>query len=361
MERSTLRLENNGAEAIERFRLALDEHGQTRPGPGRAVVRLARQVSGYHELAPSPVFVLGARRGAGDHRRWSVDHTPHHANDGPASAFVVLDDGSTIDVDVEPMTGPEPSHRFDAANNARRCAEPTAPGPRAVAGDDRSRSCGRVGPASGGRVRSVARLRSGSNEVGDVWRAVARAERRLHPGRAVGARRRRRQRRRRVAGVGRRRLRWHPGTTRSTIDDARAEVVVAASDAAGFRHGFVTLAQLLRDGAPSRCGSSTARRTSGAGLHVDLARQFFPASDVERLIDLAAWRKLDRLHLHLTDDEAWRVPIDGYPELTDRRRLARPRAADPAVARFAGGGDRWELHGRRDPRRGSSALASSAS
>ncbi len=52
------------------------------------------------------------------------------------------------------------------------------------------------------------------------------------------------------------------------------------------------------------------------GLHVDLARQFFPASDVERLIDLAAWRKLDRLHLHLTDDEAWRVPIDGYPELT---------------------------------------------
>ena len=52
------------------------------------------------------------------------------------------------------------------------------------------------------------------------------------------------------------------------------------------------------------------------GLHVDLARQFFPASDVERIIDLAAWRKLNRLHLHLTDDEAWRVPIDGYPELT---------------------------------------------
>ena len=52
------------------------------------------------------------------------------------------------------------------------------------------------------------------------------------------------------------------------------------------------------------------------GMHVDLARQFMAPHLVERIIDLAAWRKLDRLHLHLTDDEAWRVPIDGYPELT---------------------------------------------
>ena len=33
------------------------------------------------------------------------------------------------------------------------------------------------------------------------------------------------------------------------------------------------------------------------------------------MIDAAAWRKLSHLHLHLTDDEAWRIPIDGYPEL----------------------------------------------
>jgi hexosaminidase len=35
------------------------------------------------------------------------------------------------------------------------------------------------------------------------------------------------------------------------------------------------------------------------------------------LIDVAAWHGLNRLHLHLTDDEGWRVPVDGYPQLTD--------------------------------------------
>ncbi len=53
------------------------------------------------------------------------------------------------------------------------------------------------------------------------------------------------------------------------------------------------------------------------GLHVDLARQFLPAADVGWLIDVAAWHGLNRLHLHLTDDEGWRVPVDGYPALTE--------------------------------------------
>jgi hexosaminidase len=107
-----------------------------------------------------------------------------------------------------------------------------------------------------------------------------------------------------------------PGHYELTADDAVAEVVIAASDVAGFRHGFVTLGQLLRDASPGRVRIVDGPAYEWRGLHVDLARQFFAASDVERLVDLAAWRKLDRLHLHLTDDEAWRVPIDGYPELT---------------------------------------------
>ena len=52
-------------------------------------------------------------------------------------------------------------------------------------------------------------------------------------------------------------------------------------------------------------------------LHIDLARQFMPAVDVEWLLDVAAWRGLNRLHLHLTDDEGWRVPIASYPALTE--------------------------------------------
>jgi hexosaminidase len=309
----TLRLENNGVEAIERFRLALTSTVKLDPGPD-SVVRLARQVSGYHELEPSPVLAVAPGEElviAG----LAVGHPPHHANDGPASAFVVLDDGSTIDVDVEPMTGPEPS--AGARRDQARSVGETDGAPSLVpwpATFDRERA--HDVSTSGGRLRPVARLRSGSSEVGDVWRTVGGAERRLYPDGPwalgvgddtgdgawlVSA----------VAGQ------MASGHYELTIDATRAEVTVAASDSAGFRHGFVTLAQLLRDGSPDGTRIVDGPTYEWRGVHVDLARQFFAASDVERLIDLAAWRKLDRLHLHLTDDEAWRIPIAGYPALTD--------------------------------------------
>ena len=53
------------------------------------------------------------------------------------------------------------------------------------------------------------------------------------------------------------------------------------------------------------------------GLHVDVARQFVPAPDVEWLIEVAAWHRLNRLHVHLTDDEGWRLQVPGHPALTD--------------------------------------------
>ncbi|HEX4983748.1 MAG TPA: hypothetical protein VFV63_18715, partial [Ilumatobacteraceae bacterium] len=53
-----LRLENNGDDPIERFRLALTSVVKLEPGPDSGV-HLARQISGYHELAPAAGFVLG--------------------------------------------------------------------------------------------------------------------------------------------------------------------------------------------------------------------------------------------------------------------------------------------------------------
>jgi hexosaminidase len=52
------------------------------------------------------------------------------------------------------------------------------------------------------------------------------------------------------------------------------------------------------------------------GLMLDVARHFFPADDVKRWIDLAARYKIDRLHLHLTDDQGWRIEIKSHPNLT---------------------------------------------
>jgi hexosaminidase len=53
------------------------------------------------------------------------------------------------------------------------------------------------------------------------------------------------------------------------------------------------------------------------GAMLDVARHFFPVEDVKRYIDLIAHYKLNRLHLHLTDDQGWRIEIKSWPRLTE--------------------------------------------
>jgi hexosaminidase len=49
---------------------------------------------------------------------------------------------------------------------------------------------------------------------------------------------------------------------------------------------------------------------------LDVARHFFGPADVKRYIDLIALYKMNRLHLHLTDDQGWRIQIKSWPKLT---------------------------------------------
>ncbi len=51
------------------------------------------------------------------------------------------------------------------------------------------------------------------------------------------------------------------------------------------------------------------------GFSFDVARHFFGVDEVKRLIDLASYHKLNRLHLHLTDDQGWRIEIKSWPNL----------------------------------------------
>jgi len=53
------------------------------------------------------------------------------------------------------------------------------------------------------------------------------------------------------------------------------------------------------------------------GAMLDVARHFRPVSDVQRFIDLMVPYKLNRLHLHLSDDQGWRIEIPGWPRLTE--------------------------------------------
>ncbi|WP_339845195.1 family 20 glycosylhydrolase [uncultured Dokdonia sp.] len=53
------------------------------------------------------------------------------------------------------------------------------------------------------------------------------------------------------------------------------------------------------------------------GMMLDVARHFFTVDEVKRLIDQMALYKLNKLHLHLTDDQGWRVEIKSWPKLTE--------------------------------------------
>ena len=220
----------------------------------------------------------------------AVGHTPHHANDGPASAFVVLDDGSTIDVDVEPMTGPEPttgSRRDQRRVGARNRRAPSA---RAVAGDDRSRTCaGRFGVgwarAVGSRGCDQVRTRSatsGGQSPTPNGGSIPDGPWALGVGDDT--------RRRGVAGVDRRRPPWHRATTRWTIDDSRRPRWSSPrATGAGFRHGFVTLAQLLRDGA---AGAGADRRRPGVRVAGSPRRSRPPVlPGVRRRTASSIWRR----------------------------------------------------------------------
>jgi hexosaminidase len=51
------------------------------------------------------------------------------------------------------------------------------------------------------------------------------------------------------------------------------------------------------------------------GVMLDVARHFFSVEDVKRYIDLASYYKLNRFHMHLTDDQGWRIMIESWPDL----------------------------------------------
>jgi hexosaminidase len=52
------------------------------------------------------------------------------------------------------------------------------------------------------------------------------------------------------------------------------------------------------------------------GMHLDVARHFMPKEFVKKVVDLVALHKFNRLQLHLTDDQGWRIDIRQYPRLT---------------------------------------------
>ncbi len=109
-----------------------------------------------------------------------------------------------------------------------------------------------------------------------------------------------------------------PEAYRLTV--GQAGVRIDGGDPAGVFYGTQTLRQILAaqtgDGLPW-VEIVDAPRYGWRGAMLDVARHFMPKSFVLRFIDLLAMHKLNVLHLHLTDDQGWRVEIPRYPKLTE--------------------------------------------
>ena len=117
-------------------------------------------------------------------------------------------------------------------------------------------------------------------------------------------------------------------------------ILVRGAGAHGVFNGIQTLAQLLDADGSLPCGRVLdAPRFGYRGMMLDVARHFASVATVKRLLDCMARYKLNRLHLHLTDDEGWRLRIDALPELTDigsKRGAARDHTLPPS---FGSGAD----------------------
>ncbi len=108
----------------------------------------------------------------------------------------------------------------------------------------------------------------------------------------------------------------------SLVVDSGQGIRVVGVSPAGVFYGLQTLRSVLPAPTPKTgvvipaIQVVDAPRFGYRGFMLDVARNFHPKPAVLRTIDLLARYKLNVLHLHLTDDEGWRVEIAGLPELT---------------------------------------------
>ena len=110
-----------------------------------------------------------------------------------------------------------------------------------------------------------------------------------------------------------------PNSEAYTLEIDRDAVVLRAPAEAGLFHGVQTLRQLLPPDSWSwPCLSlRDAPRLPWRGVLLDVARHYMPPAFLHRFVDLLALHKLNVLHLHLTDDQGWRIEIEGLPRLTE--------------------------------------------
>jgi len=308
----TLRLRNDSTRALSGFQLGLTGMFRIDAEADVDGGRLVSQLAHHQALAPPAGFVLTP--GAS----WTVTARTtdpnggvlQHYSFGPQSAYLVLDDGTLESIAVSPMT------RDGAAGAPLRArptetALPAGEAPVSIIPQPRSMQVAGARKATGALA-----LSEGPGEARSAFAAVRQLAARMFGGAEPL-----------FADVG------TSCIARYEAMDAEAYRVVFAADAItvfaggriGFFYAFVTLGQMLQ-GARARPSEfvlplsgeiSDGPRFGWRGALLDVSRHVFQIDAVHRFVDVAAWHKLNRVHLHLSDDEGWRLEIAAYPQLTE--------------------------------------------
>lgn len=110
------------------------------------------------------------------------------------------------------------------------------------------------------------------------------------------------------------------------LESKRGSVTITARKAAGLFYGVQTLRQQLPAAAEKKTKQKgpwlvaggtieDAPRFEHRGAMLDVSRHFFSVDKVKRYIDQMSLYKVNKLHLHLSDDQGWRIAIDSWPRL----------------------------------------------
>ena len=110
-----------------------------------------------------------------------------------------------------------------------------------------------------------------------------------------------------------------------TLDVTEKGVSIHGKTATGVFYGLMTFDQLMRGNGTTACCEAIPQlhitdqpRTHIRELMVDPCRTFIPFNELKAFIPEMARYKYNTIHLHLTDDQAWRIEIKKYPQLTQQ-------------------------------------------
>ncbi|WP_107422135.1 beta-N-acetylhexosaminidase [Streptomyces lushanensis] len=110
------------------------------------------------------------------------------------------------------------------------------------------------------------------------------------------------------------------------LESGRRGVTITAREPAGLFHGVQTLRQLLPASVERRSAQRGPWTVAGGtitdspryayrGAMLDVSRHFLTVDQVKLYIDQLALYKINKLHLHLSDDQGWRIAVDSWPRL----------------------------------------------